>query len=227
MDRFPFNASFPLIFHLCPSFPSNACIAVHKTGTGDFVIAEFYSDRIQSRIKLLGGRSFSQVSSKKDSCSKGIVGKPCQGYSDQAERLAFPGFLKKFPGICVDFICDICGIGKFHLMRFIPEIQGSEGYGYAGALFLFTAHAGCQDITLFQQDRKYLFKRNNIINKCCFYTKTFCFIRLGFYRRIVQASGILVKLLASLVTQKLLDFGFLFMSQVSDRFNSCIYEFLF
>ena len=90
-------------------------------------------------------------------------------------------------------------------MRFIPEIQGAEGYRYAGALFLFTAHAGRQDIALFQQDRKNLFKRNNIIIKCCFYAETFCFVRLGFYRRIVQASGILIKLLACFVAQKLLD----------------------
>lgn len=59
-------------------------------------------------------------------------------------------------GFTVNLFCDIGGIWQFSLMRFVSKIQGTEGYRNAGAFFLFAAHAGGQNIALFQQDRKCL-----------------------------------------------------------------------
>ena len=68
-------------------------------------------------------------------------------------------------GISVNLFCDVGGIWQFSLMRFVLKIQGTEGYRNAGAFFLFAAHAGSQNIALFQQDRKCLLQGDKIIVK--------------------------------------------------------------
>ena len=63
--------------------------------------------------------------------------------------------------------------------------------GNTVAFLIFSAHSGCQNITLLQKYGKHLLYGSNIIVKSSFHTETFCLIRHCFYRGIINTSGIL------------------------------------